>query len=646
MSLIRQIWLLLLGTLLLAFAAGTVINIGSVRDTLQTQLNLKNSDNATALAQVLSQQKGQRELMELTLSAQFDTGFYRRIRLVGADGATLFDRSANVAAQHAPGWFVALVPIESNAGLAQVADGWRALGSVEVVSQTAFAHDQLWRGGLQSAIALGLVGVLAGLLAALGVGRIQRPLEETVRQAESLQRGEYTSVAEPKVPELRRLTRTMNSMVARLRTVFEGQAAQVESLRRQTSLDTLTGLSNRSHFMAQLNAQQHHEDGAPDGGLVLLRVLRLAELNRRLGHAETDRLIAAIGHAMQTLAQATPGAFAGRLNGADFAFSVPTGGVARGIATELVERVRSALPAASEGIAVVAGAVEARRETPLGELMGQADLALARAEAAGADSVASAGESDSRRPAWSMLGEHRWNELLQAALRDGRAKLASFPVVDRTQAVIHLECPLRLQLEPQGAFEVAGDWLPLAVRTRMTPAIDALALQLALRAIEQDGEARSINLSPASLGDSGFAARLRSLLAAHPAAAQKVWLEVGESAAAEQFELMRELSRQVRPLGARFGLEHAGERLSRVEQLFDAGLDYVKLDASIVRDTGSDPRRADFVKSLATMLHSLSVQVFAEGVVDAGDARALWASGVDALTGPWVGASQRGGTST
>ena len=75
MSLIRQIWLLLLGTLLLAFAAGTVINIGSVRDTLQTQLNLKNSDNATALAQVLSQQRGQRELMDLTLAAQFDTGY-------------------------------------------------------------------------------------------------------------------------------------------------------------------------------------------------------------------------------------------------------------------------------------------------------------------------------------------------------------------------------------------------------------------------------------------------------------------------------------------------------------------------------------------------------------------------------------------
>jgi hypothetical protein len=148
--------------------------------------------------------------------------------------------------------------------------------------------------------------------------------------------------------------------------------------------------------------------------------------------------------------------------------------------------------------------------------MGQADLALARAEAAGADSVASGSEGDAKRPGWSLLGEHRWGELLQSALRDERAQLASFPVVDRAQGLIHLECPLRLQLEAQGAFEVAGDWLPLAVRTGMTSAIDALALQLALRAIEADGQPRGINLSPASLADSGFAARLRGLLAAHP----------------------------------------------------------------------------------------------------------------------------------
>jgi EAL domain-containing protein (putative c-di-GMP-specific phosphodiesterase class I) len=36
------------------------------------------------------------------------------------------------------------------------------------------------------------------------------------------------------------------------------------------------------------------------------------------------------------------------------------------------------------------------------------------------------------------------------------------------------------------------------------------------------------------------------------------------------------------------------------------------------------------------MLHGLGIQVYAEGVRTAGDAEALWACGVDGITGPWV----------
>src|ERR1700712_5337890 len=104
MSLIRQIWLLLLGTLLLALISSVTINISSAREALQTQLRLKNSDNATALAQVLSQQKGQREMMELVAAAQFDTGFYRSIRFIGADGVQVFNREAAARPLHAPAW--------------------------------------------------------------------------------------------------------------------------------------------------------------------------------------------------------------------------------------------------------------------------------------------------------------------------------------------------------------------------------------------------------------------------------------------------------------------------------------------------------------------------------------------------------------
>ena len=633
MSLIRQIWLLLLGTLLLAFAASVLVNVSSARNMLQTQLRMKNSDNATALALVLSQQKGERALMELAAAAQFDSGFYRRIRFVASDGTPGFQREAAALPLRAPAWFVERVTIASVPGVAQVSDGWRALGSVEVVSQSAFAYDELWIGSVRAALALAAVGVAAALLAWLGVRRIRRPLDDTVEQAVSLEGGEYLTVAEPRVPELRRLTRAMNSMVARLRVVFEGQAAQVESMRREASCDTLTGLSNRTHFMAQLSAALHREDGTAAGGLVLLRVLKLAEVNGALGRERTDALIAGIAQTLQEYADRVDGAFVGRLNGSDFALALPEGGMAFETAQAVVDLLRAALTSLAAHASVAAGAVEMQHGAPLAELMGAADLALAQAESAGAFSVES---TDAESSGWAGLGEHDWRDRVRDALLAGRARLASFPVVDAQNRLVHLECPLRLQLDPSGPFEVAAHWLPLALRSRLTCEADERALVLALQAIARDGHPRCVNLAPASLMHSGFVARLRTLLEASPEVARDVWLEVHEAAAADQFELVCEFARQVRPTGARFGLEHAGQRLSRIERLFEAGLDYVKLDAAVTHGVATDPGRAGFVKGLTTMLHSLSLQVIAEGVTDVQDASTLWAAGVDAMTGPWV----------
>jgi diguanylate cyclase (GGDEF)-like protein len=637
MSLIRQIWLLLIGALLLAFLGGVGVTIVSARDTLQTQLRLKNNDNAEALALVLSQQHGDAARMELLLAAQFDTGFYQQIRFIGADGALGFSREASVAPAHAPGWFVAMLPIASAPGMAQVSDGWRALGAVQVVSQTAFAHDDLWRGGLRSALALALVGALAALLAYAVMNRLRRPLDRAVRQAQSLVEGEFVSVPEPRVPELQGLTRAMNTMVARLELIFDAQAAQVETLRREAQSDAVTGLANRKHFMAQLAGTLQGEDAVVEGGLVLLRVIDLAGINRSLGHAATDRMITAVATALQTYTQRVSGCHLGRLNGSDFALCLPVGGVALETAQAVAQALGVALPSSfGAGVAVAVGAVEMRHGMSMAQVMGAADAALARAESLGPFAV-EGGDSGCAAAADTIVaGEAAWRRRIGESLDEGRARLVQFPLLDGKGELVHLECPLRLQLEPQGAFETAARWLPLALRGRLTAQIDERAVHLALEDIQRDGRSRAVNLSSASLADSAFAARLRTLLGEFPGPARALWLEVPETAAVEHFAQVQELARQLRPAGARVGLEHAGERLGRIERLFEAGLDYVKLDAATVQGVANDEGQANYLKSVVAMLHGLSMKAFAEGVVDDADAQRLWKLGVDGVTGPWA----------
>lgn len=638
MSLIRQIRLLLLATLLLAFLGSVGLTIGSARQTLETQLRLKNSDNAASLALVLTQQKGDPELMGLVMAAQFDTGFYRSIRFKAADGRIGFSREAELAPVNAPSWFTALLSITSEPGVAQVSDGWRALGSVEVVSQTAYAHDDLWRASVNAAAAMGVLGLVMALVSRLVVQRIRDPLDRTVEQASALVDGRFVTVDEPRIPELRRLTRAMNTMVARLKSVFEAQAEQVETLRQQAYADPVTGVANRKHFLGLLSGARQSDYADPDAGLLLLRLLDLAEVNRRLGRAATDRLIVAVSQALQAYSDRIAGCHVGRLNGSDFALYLPEGGQALETATAVAESMRDILPVFGSGLAVALGAVEIAPGDTLPRIMAAADAALARAESRGAFAVELAAQDETTDVRTSLRGEGAWRERLLEALADRRARLVRFPVLDAAQQPIHLECPLRLQLEVDGVFETAARWLPLALRSRLTSAIDELAVALALEDIAADGLARGVNLSTASLLDSGFAARLRSIVQGRPAQAALLAVEVPELAAVEHFDLVQEVSRQLRPLGVRFGLEHAGERLSRIERLFEAGLDYVKIDAAVVHGIDGDPARAGFLRSLVLMLHGLSLQVIAEGVSTEPESAAAWTAGVDGQTGPWASA--------
>lgn len=632
MSLIRQMWLVVVCTVVLAFAGSFAVTMVSARSYVETQLRIKNSDNAMALALAMSQHKGDMGMIELLVSAQFDTGFYERIRYAGTDGQVI-DRRAGTVRVDAPDWFVALLPIQSEPGFAQVSDGWRSLGTVEVVSHSSFAYADLWRGGVRAGLWLALVGLVAGAIGNTIVRSIRRPLRSAVDQAQALVNRQFVTVSEPRVPELQRLTRAMNSMVQRLKQLFEEQADQLDSLRMQANCDPATGVSHRRHFLTRLQLELEREDGAPQGVLLMIRLLDLAGVNQALGRRETDRLIQGLVAQLNAFAEQVGGGIVGRLNGPDFAVCLPGADGAQEQAGGLAARLEAALAGTHPAAAVVIGGSRFERSLPVSQLLAAVDTALARAEAQGPFAVHTV---DPDAPGGDTLGQEAWKRRIEAALQGGRLRLQPYPVVDQQGVLIHEECPLRLQLAEGGPFETAAHWLPLALRTQTVAAVDLAAVRLALERIARDPVPTGINVSAASVVDPAFPGQLRGLLSQAARAAQHLWIEVPESAAVQHQALVRELCQTARQFGAKFGLEHAGEHLPRIDRLYELGLDFIKLDARFVRGCADDPAMRNFVGSVTSMAHALGIAVYAEGVAQEADARALWPCGIDAITGPGV----------
>ena len=206
-------------------------------------------------------------------------------------------------------------------------------------------------------------------------------------RATAISERRFVTIAEPTVPELRRLALAMNSTVGRLRTIFEEEASRLEILRREANCDPLTGLANRGHFMARLRQALDAED-AGEGTLLLIRLADLAGINRRLGRAATDAFLRQAAEVIGTFANPDSQGIAARLNGADFAIVLAAGRDAHAAAHVLLAALIEAGKPYVEGETIVSmGLGSYCRPTDLETLLARVDAALAAAEAEGVNAI-------------------------------------------------------------------------------------------------------------------------------------------------------------------------------------------------------------------------------------------------------------------
>lgn len=635
MSMYRQLWLAIMVSTLLALAGSMLASMLSARSYLESQLSIKNTDNATALALSLSQSNPDPVTVDLVVASLFDSGHYELIRIVDSAGKTMSERVADKTELDAPLWFVRILPIQSIAGQAQISNGWKQFGTVTLVSHSRFAYGALWKSAYEMAIALSLAGAVGGYLGSLVLGRIRRPLQKVIDQAVAITQRRFVTVELPKVPELRQLAVAMNTTVGRLNSMFEEEATRLELVRKEANFDPLTGLANRSHFMARLRQAIDAEDSA-GGTLMLVRLADLAGTNRRLGREVTDDFLKRVGIVVQDISATTASGVAARLNGADFALLLPMEKAGHTLAAQLLQQlILVAAPFVDGGSTAWIGFGRFAVESDMGSVLSQVDMALASAEAGGVDAVCEAAQDATNEMPRTA---DQWSAMIHRALDYKWVRLISFPVVNAQGALSHRECPLRLMFDEKGEWLPAGRFLPVAERLKLTPALDLVAVGLGLQELKANPDlpGLAINLSASSLEDASFQPRLLELISAQKELAPKLWLEVAEGGAFKHLDAFKALSRALNRMGCRTGLEHFGHHFSQIGLLTDLGLDYLKVDASFIRGIEPGAGNATFLKGLCAIAHNIGLQVVAEGVATTEEMVALWDLGFDGVTGPAV----------
>jgi diguanylate cyclase (GGDEF)-like protein len=636
MSIYRQLWLAIIGLTVLAFAGSFSISVYTARNYIEQQLYMKNVDNASSLAKVLSQLPSKDPVtVGLFISAQFDMGHYQEIILTDPEHKTLVEKHYTGSETGAPDWFEHLFPIRAEAGEALVQDGWKQYGTIHVLSQSSFAYQALWTGVKELTTWFLLAGVAAGALGTLLLRLLFQPLKRVVEQAQAIQERRFISVDEPATPELRAVVVAMNAMVERLKGMFAEEASRLDELRRQANHDPLTNLPNRAFFMTWLQETLQSSEAPASGSLALIRIADLEALNTRLGHLKTDQLIKDIAAGMRELVGRSENRIAARLNGSDFALLAAGDDdaalLAEQIQAELARSVLAKWPDQPEIFHV--GTVPYRKTEQAGELLATTDKALAIAENKGPNSSHSL---DGASGASRGLSSDAWRQTLTGALNDGRIRLERYPVLAAGGQALHQEGTARLQLEPNGPWLSAGEFMPMALRLKLSATVDMDALQIALNLLASGDSDIAVNLSADSIVDWSFRDAMIDILRQNPERSRRLWIEVPEYGAFRHFDAFRSFCLQLEPLGCKLGIEHFGQQFGEIAKLAELGLDYLKVDSSYVRDIEQNAGNREFLKGLCKMARNFGMLVIAEGVLTEAELSTLVGLGFDGLTGQAV----------
>lgn len=231
---------------------------------------------------------------------------------------------------------------------------------------------------------------------------------------------------------------------------------------------------------------------------------------------------------------------------------------------------------------------------------------------------------------------------LQQAYNDKRLVLAYQPIIcAKSGEVLEYETLLRIK-EPNGRYDSAGRFIPIAEKMGTVEAIDELVLQLVVEEIKNSKDVRlAINISNLTTTSDNWH-KICSNLLKDESVASRISIEITETAAQKDLRKTAYFTASMQALGCNVALDDFGVGFTSFRQLRSLSVDYVKIDGSYILGLEDNKENLIFIKSLIDFNKSYGLKTVAECVENGEVAKKLIDLGVDYMQGYYFGKPEVG----
>ncbi len=244
----------------------------------------------------------------------------------------------------------------------------------------------------------------------------------------------------------------------------------------------------------------------------------------------------------------------------------------------------------------------------------------------------------------SELFEHRqqrqWLSHINLALTEDRFRLYSQSIVSlnnghpskdivhTNNAQKHYEILLRM-IDENGKVVSPMAFIPTAERYKLMPAIDRWVISTLFTMLENHFQQintdalntqaenlphYAVNLSGASINETGFIEFLRDQFATHGIPPQIICFEITETVAISNLDKATQLMKEFKRMGCQFALDDFGSGMSSFTYLQNLPVDYLKIDGSFVKDVVHNSVAEAIVGSINSIAQEMGIQTIAEFV--------------------------------